>query len=746
MTTAGFPKRRLNGLRAPKVTRQGRHVSTLRDGLAVLNWIWILLDVRAFGVHERQVTISTVMSTHLNSISRRQWAKSTAGILVGGASVSESLLTSSLWGQGDQDARQPLNRFPRMVQEFYVRRVREETGKSDKIRGSLQSKSDAELYVKTIRHHIRASFGPEPERTPLNARITGVLERDGYRVEKLVFESRPGFLVTANLYVPTGRDKPMPGVIGTCGHSSNGKAEAAYQSFSQGLARMGYVVLIYDPIGQGERLQYVNDDLRSTVGVGVREHLYAGNQQFLVDEFIGSWRAWDGIRALDYLLTREEVDPNHIGVTGNSGGGTMTTWLCGLESRWTMAAPSCFVTTLRRNLENELPADTEQCPPRCIDLGVDHVDCLIAMAPKPVVILAKEKDYFDVRGARRAFEQLKHVYRLLGAEDQVKFFVGPTYHGFSQENREAMYGWFNRATGIQQSSPEADIKLEKDEDLQCVETGQVASLGSKTVFHFTAAKANDLKQQRPELSANAIRRKLADCLALPAKPVAPYYRILRPRGSRGYPHPHVTTYVIESEPGAQVVVYRLGQERHYSRPKSEVKDAVLYVSHHSADEELRSDDWVRGLVPSDLSQKAFYACDVRGIGESKPDTCGENSFLQPYGNDYFYAIHGIMLNRPYVGQKTLDVLQALRWLEQAGHEQVHVVAKGWGTLPAAFAALYSEKVTSVTLKDGIDSFHSIATSKEYDWPLSGFVPGMLKALDLPDCYTLLKAEKDFRML
>ncbi len=122
-------------------------------------------------------------------------------------------------------------------------------------------------------------------------------------------------------------------------------------------------MLIFDPLGQGERLQYPTDALKSQIGVGVPEHLYAGNQQFLVGEFIGTWRAWDAIRALDYLLTREEVDRRHLGVTGNSGGGTMTTWLCGVESRWTMAAPSCFVTTFRRNLENELPADTEQCPP-----------------------------------------------------------------------------------------------------------------------------------------------------------------------------------------------------------------------------------------------------------------------------------------------------------------------------------------------------------------------------------------------
>ena len=253
------------------------------------------------------------------------------------------------------DTYEPLNRYPRMVHEFFVRQVRESGERHIHELNQLQTKADAEQYVRGAQDRIRQAFGPDPGRTPLNPRVTSVVERDGYRIENIIFDSRPGFPVTANLYIPTGVTGPMPAVVGTCGHSTNGKAEPAYQSFAQGLARQGYVCLIYDPIGQGERLQYIKDDLSSQIGVGVREHLHAGNQQFLVGEFFGMWRAWDGIRALDYLLTRTEVDKQRIGVTGNSGGGTMTTWLCGVDQRWAMAAPSCFVTTFRRNVENELP-------------------------------------------------------------------------------------------------------------------------------------------------------------------------------------------------------------------------------------------------------------------------------------------------------------------------------------------------------------------------------------------------------
>jgi dienelactone hydrolase len=257
----------------------------------------------------------------------------------------------------------PLNRFPRMVQEFFVRRENEIYRERLERLAELQTRADAEAYVQTVRGKVRECFGPNPEKTPLNPRVTKIVDRDAYRIENVLFESRPGFLVSANLYVPKGRSLPLPGVVASCGHSVNGKAIDTYQSFVQGLARLGYVVLIFDPIGQGERMQYVDASWKPMRGTGTAEHNYAGIQQVLVDERFCMWRAWDGIRALDYLLSRKEVDARHIGITGNSGGGTMTTWLCGLDDRWTMAAPSCFVTEFRRNMENELGADMEQCPP-----------------------------------------------------------------------------------------------------------------------------------------------------------------------------------------------------------------------------------------------------------------------------------------------------------------------------------------------------------------------------------------------
>ncbi|HOC00388.1 MAG TPA: acetylxylan esterase [Verrucomicrobiota bacterium] len=664
------------------------------------------------------------------------------GINLAGLSLLDGLLTprAEAADGGVTASIEPLNRFPRMVHEYFVERVRQIERAHSEAHAALRTKAEAEAYVNTAREKIRAAFGPFPEKTPLNPRVTGVVERDAYRIEKVIFESRPGFLVTANLYLPKGRRSPLPAVVGACGHSDNGKASAAYQSFSQGLARMGYVVLIYDPIGQGERLQYPDAQLKSRIGAGVAEHLHAGNQQFLVGEFFGAWRAWDGIRALDYLLTRPEVDPRHLGVTGNSGGGTLTTWLCGLESRWTMAAPGCFVTTFRRNLENELPADTEQCPPRALALGLDHEDFIAAMAPKPVILLTKERDYFDIRGSEAAYARLKRLYGLLGAEDRIALFTGPTAHGYSQENREAMYRWFNRVTGVSNAQTEPELVIEPDETLWCTPKGQVAELQSRPIWSYTRERSQALARERPSHSGSALSRIVASTLKLEQRQGLPDYRILRALPPRRYPWPHATTYAVETEPGIHALVYRLFQERHESRPPRDPARAVLYVAHLSSDAELREEQCVRDLLAAE-PDAAFYACDVRGIGESQPDTCGHDTFLKPYGSDYFYAIHALMLDYPYVAQRTHDVLRVLDWLLSVGHEQVHLAAKGWGTLPATFAALLCDAVRQVTLKNALASYSEIAEAERYQWPLAAFVPGVLAHFDLPDCYRALAAKQ-----
>lgn len=626
----------------------------------------------------------------------------------------------------------PLNRFPRAVQEYYVRRIREVDTAGNARRAALRTKADAEAYVRDVRAKIQQCFGAFPAKTPLNARVTRVLDREGFRIENVIFDSRPGFPVTANLYVPTGRQGRLPAVVGTCGHALTGKAGETYQSFAQGLVRQGYVVLVFDPTGQGERMQYVDGALKARHGTNTVEHAYDGNRMVLTGEFLGSWFAWDGIRAVDYLLTRPEVDPKHIGLTGNSGGGTQATWLCGLEPRFTMAAPSCFVTTWRRNFENEEAADPEQCPPNVLAHGLDHADFIVAFAPRPVILMGQEKDFFDARGLEEAYGRVRQIYRLLGAENNVQLFMGQDYHGYSQPNREAMYGWFNRQTGIAQGQKEPALKLEKPEDLYCTPKGQVGEAKPATIFSINRDLARQMSAARKTVSGDALRRALNATLKLPAREGAPDYRILRPNTGRAYPKRYAATYAVETEPGIHALVYRLSDAPLTSRVPRGAKRAVLYVSHRSADAELRAEAFIKDAIAAE-PDAVYFACDVRGVGESHPLVSNRdpNSY---YGAPYFHAACGLMFGYSVPAQRTHDILRVVDWLRETGHEEVHLMASGFGATPATFAAVLHDTVKQVTLKQALTSFQSVAEEEDYQWPLTTLVPNVLKTFDLPDCY------------
>jgi pimeloyl-ACP methyl ester carboxylesterase len=183
-----------------------------------------------------------------------------------------------------------------------------------------------------------------------------------------------------------------------------------------------------------------------------------------------------------------------------------------------------------------------------------------------------------------------------------------------------------------------------------------------------------------------------------------------------------------------------------SRPPQDPRPAILYVSHHSADAELRNEPLIKELLGSVDSDAPFYAVDLRGVGDSRPDTCGSDQFLNPYGSDYFYAAHAIMLDRPYVGQKTYDLLRVLDWLRSFGHRDIHIAAKGWGTLPATFAAVLKNRVKELTLKQGLTSYAAIAESEDYNWPLSSLAPAILTRFDLPDCYREFGNTKKLRQI
>ncbi len=308
---------------------------------------------------------------------------------------------------------------------------------------AIKTPEDIARRQKELRAFFLRSLGDLPERTPLNPpHVVGTLQRDGYRIEKVIFESRPAHHVTANLYVPEGK-APFPGILLPCGHSDNGKAYEDYQRACILLAKNGMAVLCYDPIGQGERYQRLDAQGKPVIR-GTTEHTMAGIGALLVGRQLASYRIWDGLRALDYLASRPEVDPTRLGCTGNSGGGTMTAYLMALDDRIAVAAPSCFITSLERLFATIGPQDAEQNITGQVAAGMDHADYVTLHAPKPTLLTVGTRDFFDIRGSWDTFREVKLIFGRLGYGERVDLFESDEEHGFTRPRRIATARWMMR--------------------------------------------------------------------------------------------------------------------------------------------------------------------------------------------------------------------------------------------------------------------------------------------------------------
>ncbi len=637
-----------------------------------------------------------------------------------------------------------------MMQEYMTRRLREKYRRHNERVMGLKTYEEAQAYCDEVREKVGNVFGPFPERTPLNIRVTGELCREKYKVQKLLFDSRPNVTVSALLYVPSGQSGARPAVLSPCGHSWEAKAKDTYQRYPQALARMGYLVLVFDPLGQGERMQYPDGKGESLFGSRpsystTREHCLIDRQMVLLDDWVGNWFIWDGIRALDVLLEQPDVDPSRVGVTGVSGGGTMTAYAVACDPRVTMSAPCCWVTSWYHNAMNEEPIDAEQCPPGVLAAGLEQVDLLIARAPQPVILLTEEQDFFDQRGSLQAYDLIRHVYRLLGHEENVQYYVGNEKHGYWQGAREAMYAFFNLHAGVEAESPETELTIEDHERLLCSPSGQVCDLSDvQCLPEITAGRSRQLRENRGKTGGAELLRRIRKLLDLPERQGVVDYRILRPWSKRGYARPHANHFVLETDirHGAQVVVTKLEDERRAARPQPGHGPALLYLPHVSSDSELREDPRVREL---EKQNDAFFACDYRGIGESRPDTCRPDSFFYYYGSDYHYSSCASMLGESMVQWRVYDVLCTLDWMEIFHYDEVHLAARGGGAIIGALAALLDDRVRRVTLINAPVSYSGMAETQMQQYAISSMLPGVLKQFDLPDVYQALAA-KNLQMI
>jgi dienelactone hydrolase len=596
---------------------------------------------------------------------------------------------------------------------------------------ALKTPEQLTAYQDRLRREFVEHLGGFPERTPLNARVVATLSRDHYRVEKVIYESQPRHFVTADLYLPDTAP-PYPAVLLPAGHSADGKGEN--QRPATLLALNGIAALCYDPIGEGERYQFLDADgkprYRSTT-----EHTLLGAGSIPLGRSTATYRIWDGMRSLDYLAGRPDIDPKRLGVTGCSGGGTLTSYLMALDDRVACAAPSCYITSLGRLIDTIGPQDAEQNIHGQLAFGLDHADYLILRAPRPTLVLANTQDFFDIRGTWDSFRDAKRFYTRLGYPERVELSEVDAKHGYPRPQREAMLRWMGRwLAGKDAHRTEPDFETVPGKDLLCTPRGQVMLLeGARSVTDLNVELNAQLEAgRRKPWESDDRKAALAEVRRLAGiRPLSELPR-LRPTAVATVERPgyRIDKLDLHAEAGTHLPALLF-------RPAKPDGERYLYLHGEGKAADAGPGGPIEKLVEAG---HLVLAVDLRGTGETGP---GGTGLWGGDVNDFFLAY---LLGQSLVGLRAEDVLGCARflaeWERDGGTAKVHIVAVGAAGPPALHAAaLEGQLFDTVRLVRSLESWSGLVRNPAAPGQLVNVVHGALRAYDLPDLLRVLPPDR-----
>ncbi|MCI0540357.1 MAG: acetylxylan esterase [Verrucomicrobiales bacterium] len=599
-----------------------------------------------------------------------------------------------------------------------------------------------------VERAFRKAIGLEklPERTPLNVRVVARHDFGDYSVENVIFESRPGFPVTANLYRPKPPAKgKRPAILCPIGHYlTPGKTADDVQTRCIKLTQLGFVVLVYDAIGQGERMFPGNI------------HHDAGYALLPLGETIAGWMVWDSIRAIDYLLTLEDVDPQRIGVTGNSGGGLNTLFTAALDDR----VRAAVVVGFTFEFNNWLKYAGAHCT--CTHLpgmfrGMEWFEIAGLIAPRAVMMLQGENDgIFPISGARRAGHNTEVIYSLLRQPGRARFVELPGQpHAYSRPYRERMYGWMARwllGNGHGEPFAEGDVQPlpELDARLLCDAEGSVMAK-APTVVDLTTERAlqaiGKLRAGGSNEARQSVRRWVADLTAPPDS--QPHFLAPNARGKTPVPGGSLEKISFASEDGQRIpgLLWLPG-------PATTPAQTIVIV-----DDRGKSAVAESGLVqPLMESGFAVLSVDVRGRGE----TLGR--YGPRYDTNFRLVANQTLFGQPLAGRRAFDLTRALDCLslrKEMRTNAVTVVGIGDDVLPVLLAAATDPRIQQVAVARYVHSFVSQMRARtppardkmaeawndpqlngrvncgDYEVDFGSVIPFALEHADVPDIAALL---------
>lgn len=656
-----------------------------------------------------------------------------------------------------QTGREPLNTILDGLAAKY-------TAKRTADVAEIRTRAQAEARQAAVRKKLLALIGELPERAPLHAQNLGETQGDGFRVRKVLFESQPNFPVTALLYIP---DLPSPrgrhaAILMTPGHYPTGKANDAPMAAL--FARNGFIVLSYDPIGQGERLQYSDPAHPNTslAGAATGEHGEASLQPMLVGDTFARYEIWDAMRGIDYLSSLSEVDSQHIGAFGCSGGGTVTALTGALDTRIAAIGVACYITSFDSLLPTLGPQDAEQSSPRFLSSGLDFPDLIEVAAPRRYAVISTYSDMFPFAGARQSVAEARRFYVLfdpssagtptaavtssppsipvgpaMNADSNnevsptaaLQFITGPGRHAALGPITGQILSFF-----IRNLEPDADADqpvLAPPPSLpasafQVTPTGQVATSfpNSQTVFGLNRNHASALiAAKRRALSRAELTQAIRSTTGARATPGASH-----PDSS---PSPTTTgPFVLSTDDDINLQ----GDLADPGKPGRH--PAVLFLVPDS----IHGESAIAKENRAGFNALAADGNIVVAI-TPRPSPPGSDDTKAPVlGSFYLLTLRADLVGKTLLGMRVDDVIRAIDAIARrpdVDPARISAIASGHLGLVLLYAAVVDPRLSHIAIDHALTSYRSLLEAPMTIGAPEDVVPGVLLHYDIPDLVQVL---------
>lgn len=583
----------------------------------------------------------------------------------------------------------------------------------------IHAVSAAEGRKSFVRQEVLDDLGGLPDyRGPLNGKTTGQVQTASYTIENVIYESVAGFYITANLYRPNGSGR-FPAVLLQSGHTQEGKSEN--QRIAANLALKGFVVLCFDPIGQGERVQTYSRQLDAPLaGWSVPEHIQMDAQSELIGYGLARYFIWDAMRSLDYLASRPEVDASRIGAAGCSGGGALTTFIGALDPRVKVVIPACYPSSFQTLFSTSGPHG-EMVIPHFLASGLDTADFVELSAPKPWLLQATKIDEFGFshQGVELVYKEAQDWYGLYSARGNIGFMVAPGPHGMPLQSREAVYRWMIRwLRNGDGDFHEQPVEMFPDAELRATPTGHVEDLPGSRKFHQLLLAELEKRQKKGSVAELLSELKT---LQIPTDGLLPSAKVLSASRSATGVRQNLR---LESEPGIWL-------------------DATLYLPHSSGRNPgvvIVKDHEMREGMPLDKIAENMSALG-RVVLVLEPRFSRLSGSKGLYTGDWASDLQANLIGRNLPSMRAHDILRGvdlLRARPEVDPGDIRAVARGVAGVWLLLAAAADSRLAAIWLDKTPYSLRSaLETSMTDDLP-DAVVPNLVLHWDLEDLVNAVK--------